>query len=70
MCSDINQFHFLQAKDVNLFYEEFTAICAVSLRLHDTPYVTKILIDNGCLTRVDIRENINKLGPSSAHNSN
>ena len=37
MRSDINHFHFLQAKDVNLFYEEFTTICAVSLRLHDTP---------------------------------
>ena len=43
MCSDINHFHFLQAKDVNLFYEEFTTICAVSLRLHDTPMFTMIV---------------------------
>ena len=37
MCSDINHFHFLQTKDINLCHEEFTTICAVSLRLHDTP---------------------------------
>ena len=35
--SDNNHFHILQAKDVNLFYEEFTTICADSPRLHDTP---------------------------------
>ena len=49
MCSDINHFHFLQAKDVNLFYEEFTTICAVSLRLHDTPMIGLSLVIIGLL---------------------